>query len=109
VNLLITKKITCIFSSSGIADNVKTILTSACRGRAEMALYVERLKRELLRLRQKQLETVKRATFLGMTGAEWREYDARQFSLRLLAHQLRRLLRLDRKDRAAPQRGSLER
>jgi hypothetical protein len=66
-----------------------------------MALYIERLKREFLRLRKAQQESLKAATFLGMTLADWREYDAREFSRRLLAHQLRRLLRLHNKDRAA--------
>jgi hypothetical protein len=65
-----------------------------------MALYIERLKRAFLRLRQRQQESLKAATFLGMTPADWREYDAREFSLRLLAHQLRRVLRLQQRSRS---------
>jgi hypothetical protein len=66
-----------------------------------MALYINGLVSEFLRLRQKQLEAIKTATFLGMTPAGWREYDERQFSLRLLTHQLCRLLQMHNKDRAA--------
>jgi hypothetical protein len=56
-----------------------------------MATIYERLKSEFFRLRQQQLESMKAAAFLGMTAADTRAFDARQFALRLLSTQLRSL------------------
>jgi len=72
------------------------------RGACGMALNIgQRLAREFVRLHQKQLESLEIATFLGLTPASWREYDAREFCIRLLTHQLHRLIALNAKDRAA--------
>jgi hypothetical protein len=56
----------------------------------------DRLAREFVKLHQMQLDSMDAATFLGMTPAEWREYDARQFCIRVLTQQLCQLLLLDR-------------
>ena len=51
----------------------------------------QRLAREFVRLHQKQLESMETATFLGLTPEGWREYDAREFCIRVLTHELQRL------------------
>ena len=44
---------------------------------------------------QKQLGSMDAATFMGMTPAGWRDYDARQFCSRVFMHELRRLFALN--------------
>jgi hypothetical protein len=56
----------------------------------------QKLAREFVRLHQKQLETIDRATFLGLTPGGWREYDAREFCIHLFTQELSRLLVLNR-------------
>jgi hypothetical protein len=41
-------------------------------------MAVEEVRRELVQLFQRQVETLDSATFLGMTQADRREYDERQ-------------------------------
>jgi hypothetical protein len=48
-----------------------------------------------------QLDSMEAATFLGMRPTGWREFDARQFCIRLLSHQLSAEYLMQKRRRAA--------
>jgi hypothetical protein len=52
-------------------------------------MAVEEVRRELVQLFQRQIETLDSATFLGMTQADRREYDERQARIRSLSERIR--------------------
>ena len=53
-------------------------------------MEVEEICCEFLQLLRKQRETLDSATFLGMTEADWREYEGRQARIRELSDQISR-------------------
>jgi len=58
---------------------------------AEMGASCERLKEEIDRLTEQQSETLRAATYIGMTPDEAREYDNRRDQILALLRELENL------------------
>ena len=51
-------------------------------------MEIEEIRKELLQLFRRQMETLDLATFVGMTSADWREYDERQARIHVLSERI---------------------
>jgi hypothetical protein len=52
-------------------------------------MEIEEIRKELLQLFRRQMETLDLATFVGMTDVGWREYDERQARIHVLSEGIR--------------------